>query len=258
MNGNSNLEKMKILWANRRFQGLFWAISFFLRWLLWGEESSDAYYKRKINEQAAQAGFETDARLFERWKERWQDESTAFFHLYRYNYQYLQYAILKNKRKHFLWKAAFAVIGFLEYASLLVFFIWNYLAGEENLIALAENGLFFLLILMFNLSTKPITNWINVRQYKETWVRHSNQFHMIKREMLLFLEEEREYRGINFQDQKRMFVLNTMKIWDANQGRFSANMSEEKETQKADQKQGGDIIQEFVDLLKKNSRRDSR
>lgn len=76
------------------------------------------------------------------------------------------------------------------------------------------------------LLTYAASKWLDVKQYQETWCRHSDHKYAVEMEMLKYISFMNEYY---YNDRKQKFKKNIMKTWDENQKKFIKNMKKEKD-----------------------------
>ena len=72
---------------------------------------------------------------------------------------------------------------------------------------------------------KLIPNWIGVKQYQETWVRHSKHQYLMEQEMMRYIYGLGDYAEKN---RKEKFIENILEIWLGNQSKFVTNMKKEE------------------------------
>ena len=67
-----------------------------------------------------------------------------------------------------------------------------------------------------------------MKQYQETWIRHSAHKHDINVEMFRFSEGIECYKEKNKQEKIEILKKNMLEIWNKNQKKFEENMQEEE------------------------------
>ena len=67
-----------------------------------------------------------------------------------------------------------------------------------------------------------------MKQYQETWIRHSAHKHDINVEMFRFSEVIECYKEKNKQEKIEILKKNMLEIWNKNQKKFEENMQEEE------------------------------
>lgn len=162
------------------------------------------------------------------WKAEWNKEKGIpyeedFCKLFEAIYYFASSHIQSNKINNFLWKRRFIyclVVGVILY---ITFFIWNIFRSASGFVAVAENGLLFIILFLL---TGIVSNWIDAKMYQQTWVRHSSYFYQMQKEMNLYIYGIVPYDIAT--TRRRLFIQNVMQIFDNNQKKFEYNMSKEK------------------------------
>lgn len=183
-------------------------------------------------------------KIYQKWEEDWiSDEpdkikakEDLFFLLFKFDYEYSCQKVFENKNKNFRMKF-FCILPFLI---VTVLYLGGVLAYNVNVFieARGDFGKFFkdnnwncsiygtVFYIVAILLTYVASKWLDVKQYQETWSRHSEHKYVVEMEMFKYIACMDEYY---FNDRKQKFVKNIMKTWDENQKKFIDNMKNEKE-----------------------------
>ena len=157
-------------------------------------------------------------------------EEDIFLKLYKEIYESCSYKASKNKNRNHFFKLIFVIVLAGFYFRAIITYRDIYLEKENLCTNIVSSGAMFLFVVW---GASIINKWIDIKKYQETWVRHSNHFFMLKREMIKFIEEMEPYEVYPPQTDEQMakkFIENILKIGETNQKRFSDNMNnKEKE-----------------------------
>lgn len=181
-------------------------------------------------------------KIYQKWEENWlaDEQNNAkeepFFLLFKFDYEYSCQKALENKKKNFYMKF-FCVLPFLV---VTILYLGGVLAYNLNILMevkgdfgefLKNNnwnfsicGTVFYVVAV--LLTYVVSKWLDVRQYQETWCRHTEHKYAVEIEMFKYISCMDEYHDNN---RKQKFIKNIMKTWDENQKKFIKNMKKEKE-----------------------------
>ena len=180
-------------------------------------------------------------KLYKEWEKEWLsdeiDEEKAknalFFQLFTYDYEYSYEGTEYNKWKNFKTKH-WCMLPFLIATGM---FLLNVIVYNVSVFINAGSFVKFVEDMDWSFSiystafyaialiiTYLIINWLNVKKYQETWIRHSEHKYAVEMEMFKYINGMGNYYYTN---RKKYFVENIMKIWDANQNRFIENMKKE-------------------------------
>ena len=69
-----------------------------------------------------------------------------------------------------------------------------------------------------------LLQWIEVKKYQETWIRHARHKFVLDNEMFKFISEIDEYDSL---DRKRIFRDRIRRTWEENNSLFLKNMKNE-------------------------------
>lgn len=192
-------------------------------------------YKRKTKEDDIQS----KQWIFKEWENQWNIDSELrekdkFYKLFKYDYVDTCKKIRKNKRNNFRMK----FISMLPLVTIILLFLTGVVMYNGSILLKTKDlGEFFkksnwsfsifntILYAVAIILTVVVAKWIDVKQYQETWIRHSNHKYYIDMEMYKFIEKMDEYSDI---ERKENFKRNIMKTWDKNQNKFSENMKNER------------------------------
>lgn len=165
--------------------------------------------------------------LYERWQELWRKrEGDEFFlDLFKANYELISFKAKKNKRWNFFFEMIIVVMILVPYILMIIF-----IGSGENLLSLpALNGGIAVTVSIG--MAKAIERWVYVKQFQETWVRHSQTKNKMLSEMLKYIEEMPPYEHENpFRHEKcnLIFKKNILNILNNTQNQFQKNMSRER------------------------------
>lgn len=183
-------------------------------------------------------------KIYQKWEENWlADESDKikakedpFFLLFKFDYEYSCQKAVENKKKNFLVKF-FCILPFLIVTVLYMVGVFAYNLNvlievdwkfgeflEKNNWDFSIYGTVFYIAAV--LLTYATSKWLDVKQYQETWCRHSDHKYAVEMEMLKYISFMNEYY---YNDRKQKFKKNIMKTWDKNQKKFIENMKKEKD-----------------------------
>ena len=178
--------------------------------------------------------------LFKKWKHVWlpdeeKDEDEIFFQLFTYDYEYSYAKEKHNKRKNFRIK----FLCMLPFATATVIFLVSIIAYNVSVFIKAGDFVSFVENMDWSFSiystafygaaliiTYLIIKWLDVKKYQETWIRHSKHKYAIEMEMFRYINGMGNYC---YENRKKYFVDNIMKIWDANRNKFAENMEKESD-----------------------------
>lgn len=183
-------------------------------------------------------------KICEQWEHKWieeeEDKEKAkedfFYLLCIYDYQYSCKKLKLNKKKNF--RVKFLCI--LPFVLITILFVGGVVAYNASILVTSQNFKDFLGKNNWSFSifgtvfysaalilTYSVSKWLDVKQYQETWVRHSKHIYEIENEMLKYIWEREDY--FDAETRKAYFVKNIMKTWDENQRKFLENMEKEKQ-----------------------------
>ena len=183
-------------------------------------------------------------KIYQRWEENWlADEAdkdkakeSSFFLLFKFDYEYCCQKAAENKKKNFRVKfyciLPFLIITFLYLGGVIAYNVNILIQVKGNFAKFIESnnwnfsiyGTVFYVVAI--LLTYAAAKWIDVKQYQETWSRHSEHKYAVELEMFKYISYMDEYY---FSDRKQKFVENIMQTWDENQKKFIENMKKEKD-----------------------------
>lgn len=172
----------------------------------------------------------------EKLKNKYPDEN-KFFDLVYSSYRTSCDKIKKNKRRNFQMKficlLPFILLSIIFYGGIIKYGIYV-LKTQKPISVIFDNidwkfsvGITVLYAGTIIL-TKIFSNWINVKQYQETWIRHSSHKHDITIEIFRFTEGVECYKGKNKQKKMEILKKNMLEIWNKNQKKFEENMQKEE------------------------------
>lgn len=181
--------------------------------------------------------------LFKEWEDAWlsgeedreKAEDEIFFQLFTYDYKYSYAKEKYNKRKNFRIK----LLCMLPFASATVIFLVSIIAYNVSVFIKAGDFVSFVENMDWSFSiystafygaaliiTYLIIKWLDVKKYQETWIRHSKHKYAVEMEMFRYINGMGNYC---YENRKKYFVENIMKIWDANRTKFAENMEKESD-----------------------------
>ena len=163
---------------------------------------------------------EAKAWVFQEWKRKWNEindgnEYQHFVKMFNYDYEVTCRKIYKNKSKNF-WIKAFAVGQPLIMLIIGVLAVYN----NPNVITKILTGVAAVSIVISDI----LLQWIEVKKFQETWVRHEKHKFTLDDEMLKFISNTEEYNSI---ENKKIFRDRIMKSWEENNKQFVKNMKNE-------------------------------
>ena len=183
-------------------------------------------------------------KIYQKWEEDWvadepdkvKAKEDPFFLLFKFDYEYSCQKAFENKKKNFRMKF-FCILPFLIVTVLYLGGVIAYnlnvfieVKGNFGEFLKANNWSFSIYGTVFYavaiLLTYVVSKWLDVKQYQETWSRHSEHKYAVEMEMFKYIFCMDEYY---FNDRKQKFVRNIMKTWDENQKKFIDNMKNEKD-----------------------------
>lgn len=183
-------------------------------------------------------------KIYQKWEEDWiadepdkiKAKENPFFLLFKFDYEYTCQKAFENKKKNFRMKF-FCILPFLIVTVLYLGGVIAYnlnvfveVKGNFGKFLKANNWSFSIYGTVFYavaiLLTYAVSKWLDVKQYQETWSRHSEHKYAVEMEMFKYISCMDEYY---FNDRKQKFVRNIMKTWDENQKKFIDNMKNEKD-----------------------------
>ena len=183
-------------------------------------------------------------KIYQKWEEDWMADETdkikakedPFLLLFKFDYEYSCQKAFENKKKNFCMKF-FCILPFLIVTVLYLGGVIAYnlnvfieVKGDFGKFLNANNWSFSIYGTVFYavaiLLTYAVSKWLDVKQYQETWSRHSEHKYTVEMEMFKYISYIDEYY---FNDRKQKFVRNIMRTWDENQKKFIDNMKNEKD-----------------------------
>lgn len=183
-------------------------------------------------------------KIYQKWEKNWlsdeQDKAKAkedpFFLLFEYDYEYSCKKAVENKKKNFHMKflcvLPFLIVTILYLGGVLAYNLNVFMEAEWDFGEFLKNnnwnfsiyGTVFYVVAV--LLTYVVSKWLDVRQYQETWCRHSEHKYAVEKEILRFISYMDEYKNSN---RKQEFIKNIMKTWDEDHKKFIENMKKEKD-----------------------------
>ena len=182
-------------------------------------------------------------KIYQRWEENWlsdevdttEAKEAPFFLLFKYDYEYCCQRAKQNKKKNFRLKFCcilpFLIVTVLCLGGVIAYNINTFIQLNGNWTKFLEknNWNFSIYGTVFYVAAILLTyvasKWLDVKQYQETWSRHTEHKYAVEMEMFKYISYMEEYY---LPDRKQKFIENIMKTWDENQKKFIENMKKEK------------------------------
>lgn len=176
--------------------------------------------------------------IYKLWEEDWlsnENYERPFFLLFKYDYEYCCQKAKENKKKNFRLKFCcilpFLIVTILYLGSVIAYNVNIFIQCEGNWTEFIQKnnwnfsicGTVFYAVAI--LLTYVTSKWLDVKQYQETWSRHTEHKYAVEIEMFKYISYMDEYY---FPDRREKFIKNIMKTWDKNQKKFVSNMKKEK------------------------------
>ena len=178
---------------------------------------------------------ENREKLLKSWKESWEkaialdkdckDREDLFKETFSTIYELTCIKAQKNKHWNFFWKTFFLclIAGIsICYVACIIYSLKNTGILNPNLDVFLNYTILFIPIVIL---LKLIPNWIGVKKYQETWVRHSKHQYLMEQEMMRYIYGLGDYAEKN---RKQKFIENVLEIWAGNQSKFATNMEKEE------------------------------
>ena len=227
-------------------RGCIWALILLivksLKWIF-----GELIYKRKKEEYGP---------IFSKWQNEWKQRNSSsdsayksekdlFYKLFCSTYKSTCKSAEKNQIKNFRMKLLTLMPSIILFTTAIVYIGYHLinsfiksggLTNPTDLVnALSEiklsspvvyGTMVYILLLIV---TIVIQQWIDVKQYQETWVRHQHHKFKMETEMYHFIRKSEDYDGLNSISSREKFEENILKIWAENEDRFVENMEREEQ-----------------------------
>lgn len=157
--------------------------------------------------------------IFEEWKKKWtsdyeNEEYQHFIKLFEYDYDETCRKVRSNRRKNFMLKG----ISFFP----IMLFAWIFVQSFVLSKAISSNMDF--VYAGVAVLSGILLQWIEVKKYQETWIRHARHKFVLDNEMFKFISEIDEYESL---DRKKIFRDKIRCTWEENNSLFLKNMKNE-------------------------------
>ncbi len=157
--------------------------------------------------------------IFEEWKKKWNsvcDENgySYFIKLFEYDYEMTCRKVQANRTKNFMLKG----MSFFP----IVIFAWLFVQKFVLKKTISSNMDFVYAGAV--VLSGVLLQWIEVKKYQETWIRHARHKFVLDNEMFKFISEIDEYDSL---DRKRIFRDRIRRTWEENNSLFLKNMKNE-------------------------------
>lgn len=230
---NMLLNKLKNISRRAKNQGI-----------VWGCISGIADVLQCIFEISVYRERKPEGNIFVNWKFKWNTinfdgrNQNLFYDVFCSVYKDTCKREKKNRVKNFRMKLL-TLAPSIIISSVAIFYIVYYIIDSFintksffkslNEVKLENSTIYGTIVyILLLIVTIVIQQWIDVKQYQETWIRHHHHRFRMEIEMYNFIQSREKYEGLNSIECCKLFEKNILKILEENEEKFMSNMEREE------------------------------